>query len=141
MKQRRRNECMTSFHNFFRKTKLWLRWFYPAWMYAMKFSTWWWFRMNCKMNVDTFPGLCPIMKNLSSDKFSYKNPKSLNPPIFSEDLRNFKTKYFGADFQKFSSEFLDRNEHNLKICGNFQNSENFFSVIEPRCSFHALIQV
>ena len=42
------------------------------------------------------PGLNPINKNLSSQKFSDQNLKILNPPIFSESLRNFQTKYFGA---------------------------------------------
>ena len=42
------------------------------------------------------PGLNPIIKNLSSKKFSDKNPKILNPPIFLENLRNFQTKYFGT---------------------------------------------
>ena len=42
------------------------------------------------------PGLSPINKNLSSEKFSDKILRILNPPIFSEILRNFQTKYFGA---------------------------------------------
>ena len=42
------------------------------------------------------PGLNPIKINLSSEKFSDKNMKILNPPIFSENLSNFQTKYFVA---------------------------------------------
>ena len=42
------------------------------------------------------PGLNPINKNLSSENFSDKNLRILNPQIFSENLRNFQTKYFGA---------------------------------------------
>ena len=34
------------------------------------------------------PGLNPINKNLSSEKFSDKNLRILNPTIFSENLRN-----------------------------------------------------
>ena len=59
------------------------------------------------------PGLSPINKNPNSEKFSDKNLRILNPPIFSENLRNFQTKYFGAagwtNFWKFSSEYFDRN--------------------------------
>ena len=54
----------------------------------------------------------PINKNLSSEKFSGKNLKIWNPPIFSEKVRNFQTKYFDAvgwtDFWKFASEFFNR---------------------------------
>ena len=40
--------------------------------------------------------LNPIKINLSLDQFSDKNQKILNPPVFSENLINFQTKYFGA---------------------------------------------
>ena len=57
--------------------------------------------------------------------------KILDPPIFSENLRNFQTKYFGAagwkDFWKFSSEYFDKKTiwksveivRNLKILSEF----------------------
>ena len=41
-------------------------------------------------------GLSPVNKNPSSEKFSDKNLRIFNPPIFSENLRKSQTKYFGA---------------------------------------------
>ena len=38
-------------------------------------------------------GLNPINKNLSSEKFSDKNLRILNPQIFSENLRNLQKKF------------------------------------------------
>ena len=77
------------------------------------------------------PGLSPINKNPSSEKFSDKNLRILNPQFFSENLRNFKTKHFGAagwtDFRKFSSEYFYKKTilksveivRNLKILSEF----------------------
>ena len=77
------------------------------------------------------PGLSAIYKNLSSEKFSDKHLKILHLPIFSENLRNFQTTYFGAagwtDFWKLSSEYFDRNTirklieifRNLRIWSEF----------------------
>ena len=88
------------------------------------------------------PGLSAIYKNLSSEKFSDKHLKILHLPIFSENLRNFQTTYFGAagwtDFWKLSSEYFDRNTirklieifRNLRIWSEFW--EFFVGRTKPR---------
>ena len=44
---------------------------------------------GCKPVYEIDPRAYFYQKNLSSDKFSYKNLKILNPSILSENLRNF----------------------------------------------------
>ena len=72
-------------------------------IYAQKYAD------NPKISPIIIPGLSPINKNLSSEKFFDKSWKILNQQIFSENLRNFQLKNFGAagwtDFWKFSSEY------------------------------------
>ena len=66
-----------------------------------------------------------IKKNLSSEEFSYKNWKILNPPIFSE---KFADKIIGAvscsDFWKISTEYFHRNTNWKYEFGNFQKSDH-----------------
>ena len=79
----------------------------------IKIETWFWTIGLVRRLYHLNPGLNPINKIPSSEKFSDKNLRILNPQIFSEILRNSQTKYFGAagwtDFWKFSSEYFDRN--------------------------------
>ena len=56
------------------------------------------------------PGLNPINKNLSSEKFSDKNLRILNPKIFSE---NILVLLAGQISENFSSEYCDRNTPHL----------------------------
>ena len=68
-----------------------------------------------------WPGFSPIKKNVSSEKFSDKNLRLLNPPIFSENLRNFQTKYFGAAGWKISENF----PQNILKGTQFENLRKF----------------
>ena len=53
------------------------------------------------------PELNPIKKNLSSEKISKKKLKIVNPPIFTEHLRNFlKKNILGQLAGQISENFL-----------------------------------